>query len=107
MRMARSIQLIKESRSRCCAATLTCLYPYSPSFQAQVIKKPKFMPLGFLALMQPAVMSSRERGEKSTSRRPPSFVVSNYYQDAEQIPQYAIDEVATASNVKERWRFCF
>lgn len=63
----------------------------------QAIKRPKFMPLGFLALMQPAVMSPSAQREKSTSRRPPSFVVSNYYQDAEQIPQYAIDEVATAS----------
>lgn len=63
----------------------------------QATKRPKFMPLGFLALMQPAVMSPRNRGEKSNSRRPPSFVVSKYYQDAKQIPQYAIDEVATAS----------
>jgi S-layer homology domain len=65
--------------------------------QAQAIKKPKIIPLGFLALMQPAVMSPSAQREKSTSRRPPSFVVSNYYQDADKIPQYAVDEVATAS----------
>lgn len=37
------------------------------------------------------------RGQAASPSRPPSFVVSDYYTDAEQIPQYAVDNIAAAT----------
>lgn len=92
----------------------------------RVTKKPKFLPLGILALMQPAIMASANTqavlpsgstepiasdqgmssrsstssvpsGQNVAANRPLSSVVSNYYTDAGQIPQYAVDDVAAAT----------
>jgi len=71
--------------------------------QNRATRKPILPPIGMTSLMQPILMASRNRQALPTSNqttnpsRPPSFIVSNYYQDAEQIPQYAVDEVATAT----------
>jgi hypothetical protein len=69
----------------------------------KVARKPILPPLGITSLMQPVFMASRNLQAISTSTqttapsRPPSFIVSNYYQDAKRIPHYAVDEVATAT----------
>ncbi|MFL9449612.1 S-layer homology domain-containing protein [Tolypothrix bouteillei VB521301_2] len=53
-----------------------------------------FFPLAMTSLMQPMVVA---KAAKSVPQPPASVVVSNYYADAEKIPQYAVDNVAEAT----------
>lgn len=97
----------------------------TPVTTRRVTKKPKFLPLGILSLMEPAIMASTNAqavlpgstepiasnqgmssrsstssvpsGQNVAANRPLSSVVSNYYTDAGQIPQYAVDDVAAAT----------
>jgi hypothetical protein len=70
-------------------------------------KRPLMFPLAMTSLMQPlmaipaksaAVVAPPSRPEAtdtgSAAERPVSFIVSDYYRDANKIPQYAIDDVA-------------
>ncbi|NJO94218.1 MAG: S-layer homology domain-containing protein, partial [Hydrococcus sp. RM1_1_31] len=70
----------------------------------QKTQKPKAMPLAILSLMQPAVKAigtlnniSAKTPPATASRPPATIAASNYYQDAAQIPQDAVDEVAIAT----------
>nr|WP_202895609.1 S-layer homology domain-containing protein [Iningainema tapete] len=53
------------------------------------------LPLPMTTLMQP-IMTAKATA-KTVPQPPVSTVVSNYYADAEKIPQYAVDEVAKAT----------
>jgi hypothetical protein len=71
--------------------------------KAQTAQKPKTMHLAMLSLMQPAVnaiatfQSMAAKTPTATSSRPAAIAASDYYQDAEKIPQEAKDEVAAAT----------
>ncbi|MBM0744234.1 S-layer homology domain-containing protein [Phormidium sp. CLA17] len=67
--------------------------------------RPLIFPLAMTTLMQP-LMATPARAtaaansapaSSNTSQRPVSLVVSDYYQDAAQIPQYAVDDVAATT----------
>lgn len=77
-------------------------------------KRPLMFPLGMTVLMQPLMarptqatpaanpsaaasapsQPAQQATSATTTQRPVSSIVSNYYKDAAQIPQYAIDDVA-------------
>lgn len=67
--------------------------------------RPLMFPLGMTALMQPlmttpakaSAAANPQPASSSTSQRPVSLAVSDYYQDAAQIPQYAVDDVAATT----------
>ena len=67
--------------------------------------RPLMFPLGMTALMQPlmttpakaSAAANPQPASSNTSRRPVSLAVSDYYQDAAQIPQYAVDDVAATT----------
>ncbi len=68
-------------------------------------KRPLMFPLAITTLMQP-LMATPARAtaaantapaSSSASQRPVSLAVSDYYQDAAQIPQYAVDDVAATT----------
>jgi hypothetical protein len=68
-------------------------------------KRPLMFPLAMTVLMQP-LMATPARAtaaansapaSSNASQRPVSLVVSDYYQDAAQIPQYAVDDVAATT----------
>lgn len=64
----------------------------------QTAKKNFFFPLAMTALMQP--LMTAKAATKTTAplqQRPVSAVVSNYYADAQKISQYAVDDVAAAT----------
>lgn len=63
--------------------------------KSQTAKKLFFFPLAMTSLMQP-IMAAKAT-VKSTPQPPASIVVTNYYADAEKIPQYAVDGVAAAT----------
>ena len=98
----------------------------TPATTRRVAKKQKFIPLAIISLMEPVLMASanaqavifRGSTEPSASDQgvsprsssssvpseqnvaansPPASIVSTYYTDVEQIPQYAIDDVAAAT----------
>ncbi len=61
-------------------------------------RKNFFLPIGMTNLMQP--LMNAKAATKTTAplqQRPASTVVSNYYADAQKIPQYAVDDVAAAT----------
>jgi hypothetical protein len=86
------------------------------------IKRPLLFPLAMTALMQPFIATQQiaqtpatntapatdtpeaateapinEVPSPQSGQTPPSFTVTNYYQDANSIPQYAVDAVAAAT----------
>jgi hypothetical protein len=63
--------------------------------KSQAARKLLFFPLAMTSLMQP-IMAAKTT-VKSAPRPPASVVVTNYYTDADQIPQYAVDDVAAAT----------
>jgi len=88
----------------------------SPQRETQVTRarRPILPPLAVTSLMQPFLIAVRSPQAPADSQatnppqapadsqatnpnRPLSFVASNYYRDAEQIPQYAVEEVAAAT----------
>lgn len=66
-------------------------------------QKPKAIPLAMLSLMQPAVnaiaifQNTSAKPPATTAKPSSTMATSNYYQDAAQIPQDAVDEVAAAT----------
>ncbi len=114
------------SASTQATANATTNQAVTPATTRQATKKRKFIPLAILSLMEPVIMASANaqsvlssgsteplasnqgmssKGATSSvpseqnvaANRPASSVVSNYYTDAEQIPQYAVDDVAAAT----------
>lgn len=69
----------------------------------QTTKRFLFPPLAITNLMQPVFIASRSLqtipsvAPPATESPSPSSIVSNYYQDADRIPQNAVNEVATAT----------
>ncbi len=64
----------------------------------QTARKQFFLPIGMTNLMQP--LMAAKATTKTTAplqQRPVSVVVSEYYTDATKIPQYAVDDVAVAT----------
>ncbi|MFE1748005.1 S-layer homology domain-containing protein [Coleofasciculus sp. H7-2] len=66
--------------------------------------RPFMFPLAMTTLMQPlmttparATVAANPQTASNTSQRPVSLAVSDYYQDAAQIPQYAVDDVAATT----------
>ncbi len=67
--------------------------------------RPLMFPLAMTTLMQPLITTSArvtaaanpQPVSSNTSQRPVSLAVSDYYQDAAQIPQYAVDDVAATT----------
>jgi len=67
--------------------------------------RPLMFPLAMTALMQPlmatpakaSAAANPQPASSNTSQRPVSLAVSDYYQDAAQIPQYAVDDVAATT----------
>lgn len=57
----------------------------------RVVKRPVYLPLAMTSLMQPLVAAAAP--QPST----PVVAVKDYYSDAEQIPQYAINDVGIAT----------
>jgi S-layer homology domain len=67
----------------------------------QANRRPRmFVPMMFASLMQP-IITQRPAVAATATPTPPSFVVSEYYTDADNIPQYAVDAVgqATQANI--------
>ncbi|MBD3885329.1 S-layer homology domain-containing protein [Phormidium tenue FACHB-886] len=71
------------------------------------VKRPLMFPIAMTALMQPLIAiraqaaapanvppTDQPAASTTPSQRPVSLIVSDYYQDAAQIPQYAVDDVA-------------
>ncbi|WP_066426169.1 S-layer homology domain-containing protein [Anabaena sp. 4-3] len=73
----------------------------TPAPQRQVVKRPLYLPFGIFALMQPLVIPKATAAAPATTPPPPretlSALVSNYYTDAQKVPQYAIEEVGIAT----------
>ncbi|MGH7998004.1 MAG: S-layer homology domain-containing protein [Brasilonema sp.] len=64
----------------------------------KAVKRRIFMPLGFTTLMQPLLIPKAQAVpivEKAA--RPASFIITNTYADANKIPQYAVGDVAAAT----------
>lgn len=68
-------------------------------------KRPLMFPLAMTTLMQPLMATparataaaNSDPASSNASQRPASLAVSDYYQDAAQIPPYAVDDVAAAT----------
>lgn len=97
----------------------------TPATTHKVAKKRKFMPLAIVSLMEPLLLasanaqaaipsgstaplasnqgvdsslnSSTPSKQNVAANNAPASIVSNYYTDVKQIPQYAIDDVAAAT----------
>lgn len=97
----------------------------TPTTTRKVARKRKFIPLAIVSLMEPLLLasanaqaaipssspapltsnqgvspssnSSTPSEQNVAANSPPVSVISNYYTDVEQIPQYAIDDVAAAT----------
>jgi S-layer homology domain len=75
------------------------------SVPRQRAKRPLMFPLAMATLMQPlmatparaTVAANSAPVSSNASQRPVSLAVSDYYQDAAQIPQYAVDDVAATT----------
>lgn len=84
------------------AAEPTVMQRVVPQETAQKsARKPIFMPFAFTTLMQPlltpkAQAASPSRNDRQAAR-PASFLITNTYADANNIPQYAVGDVATAT----------
>lgn len=106
-------------------ASTTTNQAVTPATTRRVARKQKFIPLAIVSLMEPLLLASANAqaaipsgssaplasnqtvSPSSNSSTPseqnvaakssPVSVVSNYYTDVEQIPQYAIDDVAAAT----------
>lgn len=83
--------------------TAAVLAPVQPVPRRRA-KRQLMMPLAMTTLMQPlmqipakATAAVNPVPASRTSQRPVSLVVSDYYQDAAQIPQYAVDDVAATT----------
>jgi S-layer homology domain len=64
----------------------------------QTARKKFFLPIGLTNLMQPLIAAkAATKTTATTQQRPASIALSNYYTDAEKIPQYAVDDVAAAT----------
>ncbi len=66
--------------------------------QQKAVKRRIFMPLGFTTLLQPLLIPKAQAVptvEQAT--RPASFLITNTYADANKIPQYAVADVAAAT----------
>lgn len=115
-----------SSNSPQATASTTTNPAVTPATTRRVAKKRKFMPLAIVSLMEPLLLASAnaqaaipsgstapiasDQGVSSSganssvpseqnvaANSPPASVVSNYYTDVAQIPQYAIDDVAAAT----------
>lgn len=77
----------------------------APTSTSTRVQRPLMFPLAITTLMQPAVAAPSQTtavadpspSAPSQSQPPLSSIVSNYYTDADQIPQYALDDVARAT----------
>ncbi|MBC1237902.1 S-layer homology domain-containing protein [Nostoc sp. 2RC] len=65
----------------------------------KTVKRRIFMPLGFTALLQPLIIPKAQAASTTAQQaaRPASFIITNTYADANKIPQYAVGDVATAT----------
>ncbi|MFB2771172.1 S-layer homology domain-containing protein [Pelatocladus sp. BLCC-F211] len=64
----------------------------------KAVKRRIFMPLGFTTLMQPLLIPKAQAVPTvEQASRPASFLITNTYADANKIPQYAVGDVATAT----------
>ncbi|MCC5647655.1 S-layer homology domain-containing protein [Nostoc sp. CHAB 5824] len=63
------------------------------------VKRRILMPIGFSTLMQPLLISKTPAvaANAVNLNRPASFIITNTYADANNIPQYAVGDVATAT----------
>lgn len=65
------------------------------------VKRRIFMPFSFTTLMQPLLTPKAQAASPSTTdrqtARPASFLITNTYADANNIPQYAVGDVAAAT----------
>ncbi len=70
-----------------------------PQKTAQKSVKRRIMPLAFSALMQPLFISKAPAvaANAVNLNRPASFIITNTYADANNIPQYAVGDVAAAT----------
>ncbi|RCJ20039.1 S-layer protein [Nostoc sp. ATCC 43529] len=65
----------------------------------KAVKRRIFMPLGFTGLLQPLIIPKAQAASTTARQaaRPASFIITNTYADANKIPQYAVGDVATAT----------
>lgn len=64
----------------------------------QTGRKQLLLPMAITTLMQPLINAKAAiKPAAASQQRPASVIVSNYYTDAEKIPQYAVDDVAAAT----------
>ncbi|MBD2247311.1 S-layer homology domain-containing protein [Nostoc sp. FACHB-888] len=70
-----------------------------PQKTAQKAVKRRIMPLAFTTLMQPLLISKAPAvaANPVNPNRPASFIITNTYADANNIPQYAVGDVAAAT----------
>ncbi len=104
-------------------ANATTNQAVTPATTGRAAKKRKFIPLAIVSLMEPLLLASanaqaaipsgstaplaNNQGVSPTTsipseqnvaaNSPPAYIASTYYTDVEQIPQYAIDDVAAAT----------
>jgi hypothetical protein len=77
----------------------TAMQRVVPQKTAQKPVKRRIMPLAFSALMQPLLISKAPAvaANAVNFNRPASFIITNTYADANNIPQYAVGDVAAAT----------
>lgn len=118
-----SPQAATPATTRQAATPATTNQTTTPATTGRATKKRIFLPLAMTSLMQPllrapanvqglppngslassqgvsprGLTSSVQTDQSVAPNRPPSLVVSNYYADAKQIPQSAVDDVAVAT----------
>ncbi|MCL6752061.1 S-layer homology domain-containing protein [Nostoc sp. CCCryo 231-06] len=65
----------------------------------KAVKRRIFMPLAFTTLMQPLLIPKAQAvtANAVNLNRPASFIITNTYADAKKIPQYAVGDVAVAT----------
>jgi len=103
--LARNLNLPKTTvdNSKPVAASATPIP--AQSVPRRRARRPLMFPLAITTLMQPlmttparaTVAANPQPASSNTSQRPASLAVSDYYQDAAQIPQYAVDDVAATT----------
>ncbi|MBD2093492.1 S-layer homology domain-containing protein [Microcoleus sp. FACHB-1515] len=105
-----------EGKPAATAAAAPAAAPQQPATRRQQARRPMMFPMAMTVLMQPLMTAPARATAASsqapasapaatenasanapTAQRPVSLAVSDYYQDADQIPQYAVDDVAEAT----------
>ncbi|OKH34330.1 S-layer protein [Calothrix sp. HK-06] len=89
-------------------ATSAVTVPTNQATRRRTARRPIFVPIAITSLMQPILQSKAEaltpapststtNNQAANLNRPASFIITNTYVDANKIPQYAVGNVAAAT----------